>query len=231
MSGKVINNTTKEPLYGVHILNFRNYAGTVTDKGGYFTMKVLPSDTLGFSILGFENELFEINEAHILVGELRVFMSERVYELEDITVYPWRNEKEFKEHFLNLETPDTSSYVDLNLPDVPEVLPNQLATTGGFGYSFDGVFTKIYKALSKKERHRTKYLAIINEVERQKALDERYNEEVVSRLLGIEDHLFLSDFMDFCQLNPEFIENSLDYQFYLAIIDCFHHYNRQNSRE
>lgn len=231
ISGKVIDNETKEPLYGVHILNFRNYAGTVTDKGGYFNIEVLPTDTLGFSIIGFENELFEIDEAHILVGELRVFMKERVYELEGITVYPWRNEKEFREHFLNLEVPDTSSYVELNLPDLPDVLPNQMESTGGVGYSFDGLFTKMYKALSKKERHRTKYLAIINKEERQKSLDKRYNKEVVSRLLGIEDEKFLTAFMDFCRLNPEFIENSMDYQFYLAIIDCFHHYNRQNGME
>lgn len=215
----------------MHILNFRNYAGTVTDKGGYFRIQVLPSDTLGFSILGFENELFEINDTHIMVGELRIFLKERVYELEGVTVYPWRNEKEFREHFLNLEVPDTSSYVELNLPAIPDVLPNQMSTTGGVGYSFDGVFTKIYKALSKKERHRTKYLAVINEVERQRILDKRYNKEVVARLIGINDEAFLEEFMDFCRLNPNFIENSMDYQFYLAIIDCFHHYNRQNRLE
>jgi len=203
----------------------------VTDRDGYFQIKVLPTDTLGLSIIGYENELYEVTEAHIMVGEVRIFLEPKTYELEGVVVYPWRNEREFKEHFLHLEVPDTAKYVELNLPKRPDVLPNQLAATNGIGYSFDGLFTQIYKALSRKERHRTKYLAVIEKEQQDRRVSTRYNKEIVARLIGIHDDEFLTAFMDFCKMDPDFVENSLDYQFYLSIIDCFHHYNRQRGLE
>lgn len=227
--GKVVDKENQEPIVGVHILNFTNYTGTVTDRGGNFRMMVEAKDSLGLSAIGYDNEIFEVLDAHLTVNNVRIFMKTRVYNLDGVTVYPWRNEREFKEHFLNLDVPDTSSYVNLRIGPRPDVLPSE--TDLGFGVAFEGVFTNIYQALSRKHRHRKKYTAIIQNEKYQKELQKRYNKEIVSRLIGIDDEVYLTAFMDFCRLSDDFIERSLDYEFYLSIIDCFHHYNRVNSIE
>ncbi|MDQ6903433.1 MAG: TonB-dependent receptor, partial [Bacteroidota bacterium] len=82
ISGKVIDNTTKEPLSGVSIKVVGTSAGATTDANGSFTVKAGPQATLDITQVGYTPRRVPVNGQ----SELSIELSVQQTVLESVTV-------------------------------------------------------------------------------------------------------------------------------------------------
>jgi len=52
-----------------------------------------------------------------------------------------------------------------------------------------------------------------------------YNLDLINKITGLSNEKEIRKFMDFCNLQLEFILNVSDYELYLAILDCLKDFN------
>ncbi|MEN7547366.1 SusC/RagA family TonB-linked outer membrane protein [Rapidithrix thailandica] len=83
VTGKVFSRVDKEPLPGVNILIKGSLQGTVSGLDGSFSLLARPSDTLLFSIVGYERESVALNGR----TQLQVSLPEKAAQLKEVTVY------------------------------------------------------------------------------------------------------------------------------------------------
>ncbi|MGI8582841.1 MAG: TonB-dependent receptor [Chitinophagaceae bacterium] len=72
ISGKVIDNTTKEPLSGVSIKVVGSSTGATTDANGAFTVKATPQSKLDISQVGYASQRISLNGQTEITVELLV---------------------------------------------------------------------------------------------------------------------------------------------------------------
>lgn len=81
--------------------------GTIADADGYFVVPVFPGDSLVFSYVGYKNQYFKIPKG--FNGETFsaiIAMREDVQMLQEVRVWPYSTEEEFKKAFLEMRLPD-----------------------------------------------------------------------------------------------------------------------------
>ena len=110
-TGVVLNRDSFEPITNTTVLNMSRGGGAVSDSLGFFVIEALPGDTLLFSDVRFETSTFIVPEVldqqdygiiQLLVEKERL--------LEEVTIFPFPSEDEFKKAFMAVEPkPDLSS--------------------------------------------------------------------------------------------------------------------------
>jgi len=81
--------------------------GTLADETGYFVVPVFPGDSLVFSYVGYKSQYFRIPKNYN--GETFsavIAMREDVQMLQEVRVWPYSTEEEFKKAFLEMRLPD-----------------------------------------------------------------------------------------------------------------------------
>lgn len=106
-SGVVVGGKQAEILPGAHIFIANAGRGTATSNNGYFSMPVLPGDSLVFSYTGYKRQYFVIprdfREASL---SAKIELREDAVTLREVKIYPFRNFDEFKKEFLSMTLPD-----------------------------------------------------------------------------------------------------------------------------
>lgn len=129
-TGVVTDNKTDKPLSKAYVLVRRAGRGTITNELGYFSLYVLPGDTVTFSYLGFKDQYHVIpkrtEETYSAIIELR----EDAKLLQEVKVYPYRTEEEFKQAFLDMQLPDQRDREALAKNLDPNELKRMIATMG-----------------------------------------------------------------------------------------------------
>lgn len=117
--------------------------GTIADADGYFVVPVFPGDSLVFSYVGYKNQYFKIPKG--FNGETFsaiIAMREDVQMLQEVRVWPYSTEEEFKKAFLEMRLPDQADRDALAKSTDPDyinrmsmLVPNNAQTN--FRYSMD----------------------------------------------------------------------------------------------
>ncbi len=105
-TGIVVNEENEYGVPGVHIYTMKGGRGTTTNVYGYFSMPVLPGDSLIVSAVSFEKEQIFIpaNRKEDLTVIIRL-KSDTTF-LPELEVYPFPSEELFKEAVLALQLPN-----------------------------------------------------------------------------------------------------------------------------
>lgn len=77
------------PIPGVTVVIVGSTRGVLADPDGKYSIDVIPSESLMFSILGYENQIVEVGEREIV----NVVLGEKVDELQEITVVAFGKQK------------------------------------------------------------------------------------------------------------------------------------------
>ncbi len=115
-SGFVVGPSTEneaEPIPGVHIYIPKAGRGMATNFDGFFTLPVLPGDSLILSAVGFKKHYYRIPEEKYDSYSVVIEMVQDTTLLEVIEVFPYPTEELFKEAFLALELPDEEKLQNL----------------------------------------------------------------------------------------------------------------------
>lgn len=129
-TGIVTEAKTDNPLPRAYVLVKKAGRGATTNELGYFTIYVMPGDTITFSYLGYKDQYHVIprraEETYSAIIELK----EDAKLLQEVKVYPYRTEDEFKEAFLAMQLPDQKDRDALAKNTDPEYLKRMAAVAG-----------------------------------------------------------------------------------------------------
>ncbi|MDR2916105.1 MAG: TonB family protein [Tannerella sp.] len=93
VSGRILNEETKEPIAGVNIVVYNTNSGTITDAEGRFVLMVNEGDTLNLSFVGYSNLTLTVRDLPANLGTIE--MSRKRIELDEIHIVAYgvpRNE-------------------------------------------------------------------------------------------------------------------------------------------
>ncbi|MEM9674365.1 MAG: carboxypeptidase-like regulatory domain-containing protein [Bacteroidota bacterium] len=119
LSGLVLGEDSTYALPGVNVYVPAAGRGTSTNRYGYFSMPVLPGDSVVFSTVGFKRQYYLVPENRVQSLTIIVELLTDTTYLPAITVFPYPSEEVFKEALLALNLPDEDQYAYMrnNLAD------------------------------------------------------------------------------------------------------------------
>lgn len=107
LSGVVVSSEEVEPLPYTTVFDRTQRRGVIADYYGYFSMVVLPGDTLYFSYYGYKTSTYIVPDT---LRENRYsmihIMKMDTLNLPAVTVYPWPSREDFARAFLEMRPYD-----------------------------------------------------------------------------------------------------------------------------
>lgn len=104
LSGLVIDKTTKAPVVAARVVLPEAGKGTITNEKGVFTLKVMPNDSLVIRSVEHRTVFYKVPANQTESYSITLPVEESIEMLAPVQVYPYSDEKSFKEAFLNIET-------------------------------------------------------------------------------------------------------------------------------
>ena len=107
LSGVVISGENLDPLAYTTIFDKTQRRGVIADYYGYFSMVVVPGDTLLFSFFGYKNSTYIVPDTLTDNRYSIIHMIERdTLNLPEVVVYPWPSRDDFAKAFINMRPYD-----------------------------------------------------------------------------------------------------------------------------
>jgi hypothetical protein len=216
--GKVLGADSLQALADVHIINKKSGSGWISKADGTFIISASQHDTLVFSAIGFEQK--EIAFSASLLDKhhvLRVQLTPKTYELDQVTVLPYPDYEQFKQDFVSLKLPPKQEIDIPGLDQLKGVPANgSLAPTITLG----SPITAIYNNFSRSGRARRRSKVLEQTLTNNNLASARYNNEVVTKITGLQGE-DLNEFMDFCTMPNAFILTATEYELYASINECY----------
>ena len=228
IKGKVTDNSSKEPVPFVHIYNPKTNTGTFTDLYGQFSITSAVGDTILFSAVGYAKYSLVLKE-DLEEVYLEINLDTQAMELKPVRVFAYRDLESLKRAIVNMDLPaQEKKGLDLNLPKVTAAPSVTNDGTMGGGVVMRGALSGAINALglNKKYNELQKLEKLRMEDRRKKLADAKYNAEVVRRWTGLEGKS-LDSFMEFCQLNEDFVIDASEYELAVAVHQCLGEYREE----
>ena len=113
LSGLVLGEDSTSALGGVNVYVPTAGRGTATNQYGYFSMPVLPGDSVLFSTVGYKRQYYVVPKKQYESLTVIVELATDTTYLPAITVFPFPSEEVFKDAVLALNLPDNDQYANM----------------------------------------------------------------------------------------------------------------------
>ena len=218
--GKVLDDLGNEMIH-THIVNISSKIGTLTNNEGKFAIHALPEDTVRFSSVGYKTRLLLIPFLEKEKFHFNITLELDTIGLAETIIYPYPATLEaLKKEFLIVEIEEETPLIELHL-DKAGISP--APQTGAI---ISGPITGLYNVFSRHAKIQKKYKSLTSKEQLKIKSNKTYNVELVKKITGLKSDDDAKKFMEFCNLEPEFILNSNEYQLYSAINNCFIEYKK-----
>ncbi len=178
-SGMVISgdtsNTEIQPVFYCHVQIKNKRRGTISNLDGLFSIVASPNDTILFSSLGFKPNYLVIPDT-IQDNKFSVIhiMEPDVFQLDEVTIYPWPTREKFRQDFLALDIKDDpiTVYEKTFGKTIPlEYIPPRGDMSSGVSYVVSGPITAIANFIRDGDKRRLnryrKKLGILDSVQQE----------------------------------------------------------------
>ncbi len=188
IKGHVYDSSSKKVLSPVSIENLTTHQGTFTNANGEFQLEAKMGDYLYFTYVGFKNKSIKVKEDE-LTKSIEMYMSLKPVQLKDVTIY--RGPTEYQKDSANRASIYKSAFEYEQQKSVMTPV------------------TSIYQKFSKKYKNLRKFQDQIQDMERQKFIDTRYNTDLVKVLTKLPDDS-VSIFMNQYPIEYDFVRAASD---------------------
>ncbi len=107
LSGVIVSETEAQGLSYATVYDLTSNRGVMSDYYGYFSMVVLPGDTLFFTNFGYKQSTFIVPDSLSDDYYSIIHMMQRdTVKLEEVTVYPWPTREQFAKYFVEMDVTD-----------------------------------------------------------------------------------------------------------------------------
>jgi hypothetical protein len=220
VSGNIVDDQD-QPLSFATVTNLTTETGVISDEDGFFYLTFQRNDTIRISSVGYEPAFLYFGDtAQANNYDLQIRMSEQTYELENVTVFAFKDVESFKRAILALD-------------DLPEESPDVVIPGSYEGPRREPKASPLNPVsfIAERFNKRAKYERMARQAqqdyERRQRLSRKYNREMVGKITGLTDES-LDEFMIFCQFEEDFIERSNQYDLVLAINRCYTDFSEEN---
>jgi len=212
--GQVLDDKSGKPISNAHVVNKRNFLGTVTNTNGYFYIELVYGDSIVVSSLGYD---FYYYTTHITpIGVVRIRLIERMYFLTEVNVASYKL------------TSNKPKEMKVGKPMIPKTsnirYPNPTKAT------IANPIDLLYQMFSNK----AKQLKILRELQAQdsykRKLQEGNNRELLTNMTGLSRDE-LEEFLFFCKYSEVQISTMNDYALLMTLMGCYDEYLRIKERE
>ena len=225
LSGQVLSRENLQPVSNVNVIIKNLLEGTFTDENGYFAIEVLASDTILFSSIEYELKSLSLENVHSSRHVVQVILDLRVYRIPEVEVVGLGNYDLLKRKIIEGENRQKNKEREF-VEDAPEYdteRPEQLAPT------IASPFDYLYQLWGKRPNSLRELEGLEREDAYKAMLAYRFTPELVHELTGLVSPE-LERFMARCRFSEEFIYTASDYEFYLAILDYYQHWELEEDR-
>lgn len=219
LSGVIVNEAD-EPLPFVTVTNLSTQTGVVSDEEGFFFINFDKKDTLRLSSVGYQAyQLYFGDTAQANNYDLKIRLSEQTYQLENVTIFAFKDEESFKRAILAMD--DLPEEEKIVVPGSYQGPRREVKPSAANPISF------IFDRFSKRARYERQAYEAQQAYAHQKVLDKKYNRDKVGKITGLTDEQ-LDEFMLFCHIQSDYIERSSEYDIILKVNQCYEDFQKMH---
>lgn len=104
LSGLLLDKDSKAPVEAARIINPMAGKGSVSNEKGIFTLRVVAGDSLIIRSPQYRTAFYKVPNNQVESYSITLMLEEAVEVIAPIQVYPYSDERSFKDAFLNIET-------------------------------------------------------------------------------------------------------------------------------
>jgi len=223
VTGYVYNDNSKIPLSGVNIININKVRGSKTDSNGYFEIDVHPTDTLHFSLLGFQSLRVKVTNDWIKNKMAKIFLTEKAIALEEVVIRPF-NLTGYLE--VDSKTIPINQNYRYNISGLNNGYEAGEYSPGAFGKVLGSIFNPadmLYNVFGKKGNELKKMKEMKKDDTVRTLLESKFDRETIAVLLGIDKNE-IPEILQRCNYSESFIQTANDLQIMDAISGCYEQY-------
>ncbi len=223
VSGEIVDKEDGAPIPYASIANLSKGLMTVSDEQGRFSISISINDSLEFSSLGYNKHVITLSDTlNSDEFNVNIELSRKVYELESVNVYAYKDEESFKKAILEMELPEKEDPEPIHIPGAYYGPKKPASATGPISF--------LSQKFGKKARFEKKLQQIREDYNYNKVVNEKFNKELVAEVTGLTDKV-LDKFILFCELEDDFIVKSNEYEILVAIDECYNEFTEKGLAE
>jgi len=215
-TGEVLMEDGTTPLADVHVLNRNNRMVNITDPSGFFSMYISKTHVIRFTSVGFESFYFSLPGGfNGDVYYVRIILKQRVTPLKNVTIY---GEDEVTKSMLRREEPPnplegvTFGTLQGEPHEIGPTLANPMAL--------------LWDWFSREGKEKRKLKEILKQDDIRKQVDKRFDSDLIWELTGLYGEEF-ERFKVYCNLPAGYILTANEYDFLIAVKNCYYKYKNQ----
>jgi len=223
VNGIIINNSTKQPLPNVNIININKVRGATTNSRGYFEIDVQPNDTLHLTSLGFQSLRVRVTNDWIKNKSTKIQLTEKAIALEEVIIRPFNLTGYLEVDSKLIPTKENYRYSISGLTqgyEAGEYSPN------AFGRVLGSIFNPadmLYNFFGKNPKELKKLKEMKKDDTVRNLLESKFDRETIAVLLGV-DKKEIAEILERCNYSELFIQTANDLQIMDAISGCYEEY-------
>jgi CarboxypepD_reg-like domain len=223
VTGNVINDNTKEPLYNVNIINVNSVKGTTSNQKGYFEIEARANDTLHVTMLGYKSIKVKVTNDWIKNKYTQIKLIEKAFELDEVVVraYNLTGYLEIDAKLIPIRDNYRYNIVGLNRGyEAGETSPNAFSRVMG---SIFNPADALYNIFGKKPKELKRLREMKKDDTVRRLLESKFDRETISALLGIDKNE-IPEILARCNYSESFVKTANDLQIMDAISNCYEEY-------
>ena len=223
LNGVILDEKSKEPLGGSHILNLNSVRGSTTNFDGQFSIPAAVNDTIMISYIGYQSIKLKITNDLLRGNELSITLYEKANQKSEETV---------KTHNLNgvlevdIKQVPKDKYTRIHINGLPQTYEIGKPSPKSYTSLSAAIFHPVdfmYNRFSKKPKSLRKLKKLKEKDELRDILGEKFDREVMLEYLEMNEKQ-LKELLDDCNYSEYFIRSASDLQVVEAILDCHENY-------
>jgi hypothetical protein len=205
ISGQAIDAETQMGLNGLMVINKRTGTGSFGNYAGEFSVTVFRTDTLRFSVVGFQTIDICFKDSSVIQSQFKIVleMHKLQIDLEGVDIFPSREFSEIKK-------------------DIDKLKLDQQPGLKGADAAFSPV-TYLYERFSRFEKQKRKAAGLYHQDAINDLLKELFRKYVRADIIDLSEKEF-DEFLIFCPLPEQFIKTASQYDLIMGVKYCYEKY-------
>jgi len=217
LKGYVLGSDTNNTIPLANILKKPNGDRFISNRYGAFGIQVLETDTLIFSVIGYQNYVLPVAKyvQNNYTDPIRVRLKPTTYRLKEAEINYHQKKR------------DSLARQAATMLKRSPLLNNYSHYQSWVSGSSGSMVTDMFASSNKKLQEYNKLQRLIELYHEQEMVDARYTNDIIKRTTKLPDDKIMA-FKKYCNMPHYFILNATDYDLVLAIKNCYQDYSRQN---
>lgn len=207
LTGRVVDTAQAQGFYNLMVVNSTSGRAVFGQPDGTFNVYASSNDTITLSVKGYAMYGFRIKADSNCQMKITGILDHKAVKIDEVVVKPLKTLQQIKEERASLSMRETKQVSGI------EVLQSPI--------------TALYQTFSKKERNKQWIAEMEYKDDKRKVLKELLSVYVAYDIVNLDEEQF-DNFIDFLNLDENFLKTASEMELITFIKDKFEHFSRMN---